>query len=206
MRIERFVVGSIETNAWLIESEGEAFLVDPGAEDQALLTAASQAGLVGVFLTHGHVDHIAGLRPFIGQGVRVFIGGLDAAALYDPRVNLSVWMGQPFSVPECVPQTLTGGETLVFGEMHCQVLHLPGHSPGSIGLLVNGHLFSGDVLFQSSIGRTDLPGGDFQTLQQSIRETLYRLPDGTIVHLGHGDDTTIRAEKNDNQYCRIEKG
>ena len=70
---------------------------------------------------------------------------------------------------------------------------------------MNGHL-SEDVLFQSSIGRTDLPGGDFQTLQQSIRETLYRLPDGTIVHPGHGDDTTIRAEKNDNQYCRIEKG
>ena len=203
MQITRHVVGTIETNSWIIQSRGEALLIDPGAEDAALLESVSGLNLVAVVLTHGHVDHIAGITPFVRRGIPICIGEGDAAALGDPRLNLSVWLGTPLSVPGCVPRILGAGETVTVGDCVFTVCELPGHSPGSIGLVGGGHCFSGDVLFRGSVGRTDLPGGDFPVLERSILGTLYTLPGDTIVHPGHGEDTTIKIEQQSNPYCAL---
>lgn len=198
MKITRHIIGAIDTNSWLIESGDEALLIDPADEDATLLESVSQLNLVAVVLTHGHIDHIAGIPPFIKRGIPICIGEQDAAALNDPRLNLSAWMGKPFSAPDCVPRILRDGETLRVGDCLFTVYELPGHSPGSIGLVGNGHCFSGDVLFRASVGRTDLPGGDFSVLQQSILTKLYPLPGETCVHPGHGEDTSIGVERQTN--------
>jgi glyoxylase-like metal-dependent hydrolase (beta-lactamase superfamily II) len=110
-------------------------------------------------------------------------------------VNLSAYFGMPLAFPEFTPQIARAGESMRLGAQSFQILAMPGHSPGSVCLYGEGHLFSGDVLFASGIGRTDFPGGDTALLAKSIREGLLVLPDETVVHPGHGPDTTIGDEK-----------
>ena len=198
MTLRRIEAGALGANAWVISDSGQCLVIDPGGEDAPLLEASLGAGIqcTGVFLTHGHADHIAGLKPYIEREIPIYIGAEDCAALTDARVNLSVWLGIPLAFADCPHRVLGDGGELTLGEISFRVIAAPGHSPGSLCLYGGGHLFTGDVLFAGGgVGRTDFPGGDAARLALSIREKLFVLPDETAVHPGHGGDTTIGAEK-----------
>lgn len=204
MILETLVVGPLQVNSYLVgcSATKEALLIDPGDDGGRLLALAAKLGLTvkTVINTHGHFDHVGANRPVIERsGAALLIHASDAPFLprireHAARYGLDV---QPSPAPT---RLLHGGETIAVGELQVRVIHTPGHTPGGICLHVDGHLFSGDTLFADSVGRTDLPGGDHDTIVASIREKLFSLPDATIVHPGHGPDTTIGREKRINPY------
>lgn len=203
MRIERLEVGPLSTNCWLVfdEATGSALVIDPAAEPETILHALSGAPVSAVVLTHGHFDHLEAAAGILAASeVPLLVHAADAAALVDPQVNLSaVFSGDGFAAPAAT-RLLADGDAVTVGELTFRVLHTPGHTPGSICLLGGGELFSGDTLFASSVGRTDLPGGDGRALRDSIARALAPLPAETRVHPGHGPDTTIAREARLNPF------
>lgn len=206
MEIKRFPLGALWTNAYLVwDKEGKAFLTDPGGDAQEVLDFIKERGLSLelVLLTHGHADHIGGLREVAEKAKRgVAIHELDADMLVSPSLNLSKFMGEAFSVP-APTQRFKDGDLFRVGVMEIHVIHTPGHTPGSSCFLVSDGeeriLLSGDTLFARSVGRTDLPGGDEEALAKSLQR-LDNFPDGLRVYPGHGPETTIGEERRNNPF------
>jgi glyoxylase-like metal-dependent hydrolase (beta-lactamase superfamily II) len=204
MQVETLVVGPLQVNCFIVgcEKTREALVVDPGDEAERILKRLHASGLQLklVVNTHGHFDHIGGNRLLVEEsGAELLIHQADLPVLRRAREHATLYGMSVTPSPE-PSRLLAGGEILAVGELRLQVLHIPGHSPGGICLLGDGHLFSGDTLFAGSVGRTDLPGGDHDTLIEGIRRQLLVLPEETVVHPGHGPDTTIGREKRVNQY------
>ncbi|MDA5108737.1 MULTISPECIES: MBL fold metallo-hydrolase [Brevibacillus] len=204
LTIEKYVLGPFQTNAYILTNpaSGESIVIDPGMEPAALLRALEGKNVVAVLLTHAHLDHIGGLNQVRAlTGAPVYIHPLEQSWLTDPDLNGSTrWnLSEPI-VCEPAEHELADGQTLELAGLSIRVLHTPGHSPGSCSFVVGPHCFGGDVLFAQSIGRTDLPGGSFETLMISIQDKLFELDDDTIVYPGHGPKTTIEAEKLYNPY------
>ncbi|MDX9710556.1 MAG: MBL fold metallo-hydrolase [Trichloromonas sp.] len=204
MIIEAFPVGPLQVNCYIVgcETTREALVIDPGDEGGRILAALARAGLQArlVVNTHGHFDHI-GANAFLVEktGAELLIHEKDVPLLAQSERHAELF-GLSV-VPSPAPaRTLAGGEALSVGELRIRVIHTPGHSPGGICLLVDGHLFAGDTLFAGSIGRTDLAGGNHQQLLAAIREQLLVLPEATVVHPGHGPDTSIGREKRHNPF------
>ncbi|QOJ01643.1 MAG: MBL fold metallo-hydrolase [Phycisphaeraceae bacterium] len=207
MTIDTFVLGPFETNCYILSHGGEAWVIDAGFGPGEMIAALRRGGLrpTRLILTHAHADHIAGVaevrRAF--PGLPVWIHSAEAAWLSDPVLNLSGLTGMPVTAPG-PDGLLAEGDVLEFGPTRWTVLHTPGHSPGGITLtsVEAGVAFVGDSLFAGSIGRTDFPGSDSETLAASIREKLYTLPAETRVLPGHGPGTTIGREMISNPYVR----
>lgn len=208
-RLEAITVGPLQVNAYLVTVSaaaggGEALLIDPGGDPDLLEERIDASGcrLVGLLATHGHFDHVgaaAALQRRWDLPLRCHPADLPIIAEM-PAIQAAY--GMPRSeVPHCDP-TLADGEVIAFGGGDITVAHVPGHSPGEVMFAWPGHALVGDCLFAGSIGRTDLPGGDFATLERSIRERIYRLPDDTVVHPGHGPETTVGHEKRHNPFVR----
>lgn len=204
MMIEALPVGPLQVNCYIVgcEKTREALVVDPGDEGGRILAALDRAGLRTklVVNTHGHFDHI-GANAFLVEktGAELLIHEKDVPLLAQSERHAELF-GLSV-VPSPAPtRTLSGGEELSVGELRIRVIHTPGHSPGGICLLVDGHLFAGDTLFAGSIGRTDLAGGNHEQLLAAIREQLLVLPEATVVHPGHGPDTSIGREKRNNPF------
>ncbi|SDW06929.1 Glyoxylase, beta-lactamase superfamily II [Marininema mesophilum] len=206
IQVESFTLGYVMTNCYLLyrKQGGEGIVIDPGTEPDALLKriAELQLSVKEILLTHAHFDHIGGVEAVReATGASVTIHQAETEWLTDSRLNGS---GMFPGIPEisCQPadKVLHGGETIsVLGEK-VKVAHTPGHSPGSLSFIFPQMVFSGDVLFAGSIGRTDLPGGDHQTLMRSIHDTIMELPEETIVYSGHGPVTTIGREQESNPF------
>ncbi|MBD3296846.1 MAG: MBL fold metallo-hydrolase [Candidatus Omnitrophica bacterium] len=200
IKIEGFVVGPIETNCYLVHDPRslDAVVIDPGARDERLVSAVERGGLNIRFVvnTHGHYDHI---MDDAGFGVPVLIHEADAGCLKDPSRSLSSILGGGTVDAEAV-RTLSDGDIIKAGSIRMKVIHTPGHSPGGICLLQDKVLFSGDTLFFEGVGRTDLPGGDGETLLESVRARLFGLPGDIRVYPGHGPGTTIAHEKEHNPF------
>lgn len=196
-------VGPLGANAYLVLSAGDALLIDPGEEPQRIAQAVKKSGaskISAIVLTHGHFDH-AGATADLHKatGAPVLLHRADLPLYRNASQQARLFGFPPFTVPE-PGRLLAGGETIPFGRSLLKVLHTPGHTPGGVCLLVEGHLFSGDTLFAGSIGRTDLPGGSSREILESIRRQLLTLPDETTVYPGHGPATTIGRERRSNPF------
>lgn len=217
MRIETFVLGPIQTNCYLLSvkepasTEGNSsenlkergIIIDPGMNPKSLLKRIEGMHVEAILLTHAHFDHMGGVDEVRkAAGCPVYIHDLEADWLTDPKKNGSTrWedVTPPLST-DPAEFALAEGQTLKMIGQSFRVMHTPGHSPGSVSFLCGNHLFSGDVLFKLSVGRTDLPGGRERDLYDSIRTKLYKLSPEVIVYSGHGGRTTIGYEMANNPY------
>lgn len=206
MEYERIVVGSLETNCYLVycEETRECAVVDPGAEPEKIIHAIEKKELVPSVLinTHGHVDHVGANKDIKDKfDIPLCIHPADSRMLDNILATaMGFFLGAKKS-----PQPdrfLEDGEKIQVGKQHLKVIHTPGHSPGSVSLAGDGFLLTGDVLFCGGVGRTDLPGGSWEKLEDSIREKIYSFPDATEVLPGHGPLTTIGREKLSNPFIR----
>jgi len=211
LQIQTIVSRPFEENTYVAWKDGstEAVVIDPGTEPDAILASLSEQGLtpVAILNTHGHADHIAGNADLKAAfpAAPLIIGAGDAQLLSDPDLNVS----RPFGFEVMSPpadRLVADGDSLSFMGFTFEVREIPGHSPGHIVFIVRdeGIVFGGDVLFRGSIGRTDFPGGSFETLADGIRRKLYTLPDQTVVYPGHGPVTKIGNEKRTNPYVAEE--
>jgi hydroxyacylglutathione hydrolase len=196
--------GQFAENCYLVAdaTTGEAVIIDPGQEPAMFLAALKSRGwrLRGIWLTHAHIDHIMGVRAVhSATGSPIHLHPLDRP-LYDALPQFSAWVGMQLEAPPAPQFELVPGQSLRVGGLEFSVRFTPGHSPGSVSFVGEGRIFGGDVLFNGSIGRTDLPGGDIGTLMTSIHSEFLSLPDSTLVHSGHGPDTTIGVERVTNPF------
>ncbi|HQF82398.1 MAG TPA: MBL fold metallo-hydrolase [Candidatus Syntrophosphaera thermopropionivorans] len=205
LKIEGYILlPDFETNTWLLwdEDSREAILVDPAAPSPDLLKRIEELKLKVKYIinTHGHMDHIGGNSWFKNHlSVPLMIHSADAPMLVNSAMNLSLYVGNPVSsAPPDV--LLEDGMELSLGKYPVKVIHTPGHTPGGICLLADKFLISGDTLFEQSIGRTDLQGGNHQQIINSIKNKLFVLPDDVIVFPGHGPRTSISMEKKNNPF------
>ncbi|PJA27029.1 MAG: MBL fold metallo-hydrolase [candidate division Zixibacteria bacterium CG_4_9_14_3_um_filter_46_8] len=206
MIIDILEVGEYLANCYLVgcEKTRAGIVIDPGDAGDFVISKIKQNKLRidKIVLTHGHLDHIGAveyLRNILGAKVLIHSG--DAEMLTSPERNLSAFTASPMAAKE--PDILLeDGQIIEFGETALKVLHTPGHSPGGISLYGEGVVFTGDTLFLGSVGRTDLPNGDFDLLMSSIQGKLFALPDETIIYPGHGPETTVEQEKNFNPFVR----
>ncbi len=202
-KIHSLVVGRLQTNCFIVQSQAEAIIVDPGDEPERILRFIKDinATPTRIVATHTHFDHVLGV-----DGVRkatktpFMIHRDDLPMLESMQSRVRQFMGFESPPPPKVDGYLKDGELLKLGDETIRVLHTPGHSPGSISLVGDGYVLTGDALFNQSIGRTDLPGGDLNTLVRSIMERLFKLEDDTTVYPGHGPETTIGDEKLANPF------
>lgn len=204
MKITVFSVGMIHSNCYIAVTDTSAVMIDCGGITPQLqkYTEEISGKIKAILLTHGHCDHISATQHFAKMlGAQVVIHKADAAALFDESHGLFSHLGRfyPFSKYEGEPLLIEGGETLTFGDITAEVIHTPGHSEGSVCYKIGDKLFSGDTLFNLSVGRTDLEGSDRAKLPDSLK-TLMKLSDETEVFPGHGEKTTIGFERLNNPY------
>ena len=205
MKIVSIPNGGFLENCYLVidEAARQCAIVDPGEEAGLILHKLEQTGArpIAIWLTHAHLDHVLGVpRVREATGAPVFLHPADRP-LYDrvPEQAMAFGLEAPGPLP-APDRVFAHDDRVQAGSLSFEVRHTPGHSPGSVSLVGEGVVFGGDVLFQGSIGRTDLPGGDFETLIRSIERELLVLPDSTIVYSGHGPETTIGAERRANPF------
>jgi len=205
LAVRTLAVGPLQTNCYLASctETGEAIVIDPGGDARRILQAIQKEGLVVRLIvdTHAHFDHV-GANEAVREatGAPIAIHRLDAEALSRSVESLGLAMIGPASPPP--DRLLEDGEEIAVGQAVLRVLPTPGHTPGGISLFCASQpaVFSGDALFFRGIGRTDLPGGDYETLLQGIHAQLLTLPDGTVVYAGHGPSTTIGSERTGNPW------
>jgi len=204
MKVVQIPNGQFLENTYLVidEDARACAVVDPGEEAGLILHQLAAAGVepVAIWVTHAHLDHVLGVPRLEREtGCPVFLHPADRQ-LYDHVPEQAAAFGlraDPLPPPD---RTFAHGDVATVGGLRFAVRHTPGHSPGSVCLVGEGAVFCGDVLFSGSIGRTDLPGGDFETLIHSIERELLVLPDATIVYSGHGPETTVGQERRTNPF------
>lgn len=202
--------GQFAENCYLVAdtSRREAVLIDPGEEPSMFLAELDTRAwaLTGIWLTHAHIDHVMGVAQVRRHAkVPIHLHPADRA-LYDSLARQGEWFGLKLETPPAPDLELRHGGEVAVGGFRFEVRHTPGHSPGSVSFVGHGMVFGGDVLFAGSIGRTDLPGGDLQTLLASIQRHFLTLSDSTIVRSGHGPETTIGVERLTNPFLTAELG
>jgi glyoxylase-like metal-dependent hydrolase (beta-lactamase superfamily II) len=204
--VEALLVGMIQANCYILADEDsrEAVVIDPGGDAPVILKTLQDRKLtpVAILATHGHFDHVEALASLKrATGAPIYLHKADL-----PLVQGMASQGRFFGVqvePAPAPDRfLEDGDEIACGGLTIKVMHTPGHSPGSVAFRVDNAVFVGDLLFAGSIGRTDLQGGDYDTLIRSVREHIFSLPDDTVVYPGHGPATTVGAEKRTNPFFR----
>jgi len=198
--LKKFVMGPLCTNCYLVWEKNtlKGMIIDPGGYDREIVEFIKDNGINVEYIlnTHGHADHIGGNAAF---GFPVMIHELDKECLRNPAKNLSFLAGGNVK-PTRAERLLADGDMVDLGGLELEIIHTPGHTPGSVSVRCGDVIFTGDALFFEGIGRTDIPGGDHETLLRSIREKLMVLPESVKVFPGHGQETTIGHEKRNNPF------
>ena len=201
MTIHTLPLGAYQTNTYILENEGRCVVIDPGYAPDAILKFLAQRDLTidAIMLTHGHFDHVGAVEKILeATGCRLWLSEKDWRQDADPATSAFY----PLANRELSNMRFYAeGDEISAAGMTFTVLETPGHTPGSVCLLIESALFTGDTLFAGSCGRTDLPGGSWTTIQNSLRR-LSALSDALRVYPGHGDSTTLAAEKQYNPYMR----
>jgi hydroxyacylglutathione hydrolase len=196
LAVDRYELGPVATNCYVVRAERgapEAVMIDPGADATTLRLEIARMGtaLAGILVTHTHYDHIGAVADLAeATGAPVYVSEVEAPVLanpgaYYPGMGIRAWQAET---------TLAGDETIELAGISFETVEVPGHSPGHLAFFADDSLFSGDVVFAGSVGRTDLPYGDWTTLVESIRTLVDRFPSETTVYPGHGPPTTLGAE------------
>lgn len=207
MEIKTFQIGMFEVNCYLVADEVSKIcaVIDPGGVSDELddYIKSQQLNVKYIIFTHGHFDHIAGAKHYRDKfpNAVIYIHPEDSLCLTDERANFTYPAPYEF-VPVKPNAFMYDGDVLSLGNLNFTVLHTPGHTKGCVSLYSDGVLFSGDTLFYRSVGRTDFPGGSFETLKESVIK-LYGLPDNTTVYPGHGQSTRLGEEKFENPFVRL---
>lgn len=202
--VRGLTVGPVESNCYLARLPGasRAVVVDPGAEAGRIVSALDEWGAepTAILLTHGHMDHVGAVAALVREfDVPVHLHP-DDRTLYDGAPEHAAAWGLEIAQPPPPDRELTHGQTVREAGIELEVRHAPGHSPGGVVFVVDGHAFVGDCVFAGSVGRVDLPGGDGDTLLASIREQILGLPAGTVLWPGHGPKTTVEREARTNPF------
>ncbi len=199
MIINTFTAGPIDANNYLLTDNDEAVLIDCSEAKPEVLSALKGKKLKFILLTHGHFDHVLGVNEMREKsGAKVLINKEDVVRMNESADIMRTFGVQGVETPKA-DDFLNDGDTLKFGNTEIKVIATPGHTQGCVCYLIDGKLFSGDTLFKESVGRCDLPGGNFQKLSDSVKNRLFTLDDNTIVYPGHGPETTIGHEKKYNE-------
>jgi glyoxylase-like metal-dependent hydrolase (beta-lactamase superfamily II) len=197
-------VGPLQANSYFVfdRATGAGFVVDPGGDPDVIAGIIEQTGTScdAIFITHGHPDHLGGAAGLAEVTKATVYGSAEVeAVLTDPGKHL-LFPGMPDFLPYRLDRLLTGGETVDVGGIEVHVIATPGHSRGSLTYFAEDSLFTGDLLFHGSIGRTDLPGGSFDELAAAVKNLILRFPPDTHVYPGHGNTTTLAAEREANPF------
>lgn len=194
LKVHSFTLGPLGANCFITSHEGRCLVIDPGDEPEKVVAFMDRAGLapLAVLVTHGHFDHFGAVQPLARRfGLPVYVGAADAPQVARP--DLGPLAGFPIE-PVDAEAVLLQGEQRFDPGIPVEAIPTPGHSAGAYSFAIGGELFVGDLLFYGSIGRTDLPGGDFEQLLESVALLARRFPPETVVHCGHGPDTSLRRE------------
>lgn len=206
MQVQSLSLGPLGTNCYIISKEKQCVIIDPSGEPDKIIHNISESNLTpkAILLTHAHFDHIGALDTIRKKyNIEVYLHEKESEWLKNPALNRSsIFFGNEGAISTEDPEQLLSEGKIQIGAFTIDVLHTPGHSPGSVTFIFEDEPFivSGDVLFQQGIGRTDLPEGSLEQLAQSIVTKLYSLPDDFTVYPGHGMNTTIGIEKASNPF------
>lgn len=209
VQIETMSLGQLGTNCYIIYNNQEAIIIDPGSEPDKVIHFIEQVNVkpLAILLTHAHFDHIGGVEAIrTHYHIDVYLHNEEAHWLEEPSLNGSTaFMREP--VKTTLPEHELKPGKMKMSSFEFDVIHTPGHSPGSVSFIFPEYKFimSGDVLFKQGVGRTDLPGGNMQVLENSIRNKLYQLDEVYTIYPGHGTFTTIGAEKLENPFVPATK-
>ncbi len=206
MKIIKLEVGQLGANCYIVYCKKtlHGMVIDPGGDAEKIIGLLNREKITvtAIVNTHGHADHIGGNDELkAATGAPILIHGDDAKMLVSAQGNLSMYIGNNL-ICQAADRLLADGDTIDIGEMKFQVLHTPGHTLGGICIYGNEVVFSGDTLFEQSIGRTDFPGGSHRQLLESIKTKLFVLEADTVVLPGHGPSTTIGVERQTNPFIQ----
>ena len=202
MIIKTFIEPPIENNNYLVidEISKEAALIDCSSYDENVFIELKKQGatLKYVLLTHGHFDHIGGLND-LPEEVKVLMHSADSEWISEVN-NYLPMIGMPSMEIPKIDEYISDAQIIKLGDLEIKVIHTPGHTQGGVCYYINGVLFSGDTIFRESVGRCDLPGGNFDQIIESIENKIFTLPEDTVIYAGHGKSTSVGWEKEHNCY------